>query len=113
MKKYFFMALAAFTLAACENANNDPNFDLNGELEESYVAITLKADDLGTRAPEGKYEFNDGTPAESAVHSAHVFFFYDDEPYCSEFCRVMPVRATIWMLQKFSSATKRIMRSLM
>ena len=55
MKKYFFMALAAFTLAACENANNDPNFDLNGELEESYVAITLKADDLGTRAPEGDY----------------------------------------------------------
>lgn len=81
MKKYFFMALAAFTLAACENANNDPNFDLNGELEESYVAITLKADDLGTRAPEGEYEFNDGTPAESAVHSAHVFFFYDDEPF--------------------------------
>jgi hypothetical protein len=44
-------------------------------LEESYVAITLAADDMNTKADDGKYEV--GRDEERAVKSAYVFFFKD------------------------------------
>ena len=72
MKKYLFLAVAALGFAACAEKgleNNTPK----GELEESYVAITLAADDMNTRAADGKYE--EGLTAERAVKSAYVFFF--------------------------------------
>lgn len=75
MKKFFICALTAMAFVACSENNengNEPN--QKGELEQSYVAITLAADDM-TRAEGDKYE--DGLPAESAVKSAHVFFFRD------------------------------------
>ena len=75
MKKYLFIALAAMGFAACESAQENATPGQNGELEQSYVAITLAADDLNTRAADGKYE--EGTEAERAVKSAYVFFFKD------------------------------------
>lgn len=80
MKKYLFLAIAALGLAACAEKgldNNDPAN--NGELEQSYVAITLAADDMSTKAgtdPDGVYA--DGTADERKVTSAHVLFFYDN-----------------------------------
>lgn len=75
MKKFFICALAAMAFVACSENNenvNEPN--QKGKLEQSYVAITLAADDM-TRAADGKYEA--GTEAEREVKSAHVFFFKD------------------------------------
>lgn len=78
MKKYLFIALAALGFAACEKTAEDNNVQQNGELEQSYISITLASSDMGTRA-EGELdkEFEDGDPAESAVNEAYVFFFRD------------------------------------
>lgn len=74
MKKYLFIALAALGFAACAE-NGEQNAPIqNGELEQSYMAITLTADDI-TRADDGKYEA--GLAEERAVKSAYVFFFKD------------------------------------
>ena len=74
MKKYLFIALAALGFAACAE-NGEQNAPIqNGELEQSYMAITLTADDI-TRADDGKYE--EGLDEERAVKSAYVFFFQD------------------------------------
>ena len=78
MKKYLFIALAALGFAACEKPAEDNNAQQNGELEQSYMAITLAADDM-TRADDGKYE--DGLAEERAVHQAVVFFFKDGNPF--------------------------------
>ena len=76
MKRFLVLALAAFAFAACsekEETGNQPA--QNAELEQSYVAITLAADDI-TRAQNGN-EYEEGTDAERAVKSAYVFFFKD------------------------------------
>lgn len=78
MKKFLFLAIAVLGFAACTEKGLE-NSDQNGELEQSYVAITLAADDMGTRAAGDKYE--NGTDAEREVKSAYVFFFNDDEPF--------------------------------
>ena len=74
MKKYFIFAVAALGLAACAEKGLD-NGAQKGEVEESYVAITLAADDMSTKADDGQYEI--GTDAEREVKSAYVFFFKD------------------------------------
>lgn len=73
MKKSLFIALAALGFVACEKDEENSGLNLSGELEQSYVAITLAADDMSTRAADGVYE--DGTDAERQVNSAYVFFF--------------------------------------
>ena len=74
MKKYLFIALAALGFAACAE-NGEQNAPVQkGELEQSYVAITLAADDI-TRADGGVYE--EGLAEERKVESAYVFFFKD------------------------------------
>ena len=74
MKKYLFIAVAALGFAACAEKGLDKNAQ-QGDIEESYVAITLAADDMSTKADDGQYEV--GTDAERAVVSAYVFFFKD------------------------------------
>ena len=74
MKKYFIFAVAALGLAACAEKGLD-NGAQKGEIEESYVAVTLTADDMFTKA-EGDYE--EGTAAERAVNSAYFFFFHQE-----------------------------------
>ncbi|MBO5831269.1 MAG: Mfa1 fimbrilin C-terminal domain-containing protein [Alistipes sp.] len=73
MKKYLFIALAAFAFAACEKPADDNNAQQNGELEQSYVAVSLLADDMSTRATGDRYE--DGDPAERKVKSLYFFLF--------------------------------------
>ena len=75
MKKYLLMALAALSFAACAEKGEDNTSTQNGELEQSYVAVTLTADDINTRAADGKYE--EGLAEERKVESAYVFFFED------------------------------------
>jgi hypothetical protein len=75
MKKYLFLAVAALGFAACaeKDLGNGPVH--SGELEQSYVAITLAAGDMTTKADDGSYD--KGLDAERAVNSAYVFFFKD------------------------------------
>ena len=72
MKKYLFIALAALGFAACEKSADENKPQQNAELEQSYVAITLAAEDV-TRADD----YVVGTDVERAVKSAYVFFFKD------------------------------------
>ena len=83
MKKYLFLAVAALGLAACAEKGLDNNGPANnGELEQSYVAITLAADDMATKVgtnPGGVYA--EGTEDERAVSCAYVFFFKDEDAF--------------------------------
>ena len=79
MKKYLFIALAAMGFAACAEKDEESPPVQNAELKQSYVAITLAAND-GTRTELDK-NFEDGEVAESAVQSAHVFFFRDGKAF--------------------------------
>ena len=80
MKKYLFIALAALGFAACaEKAETNVPAN-NGEMEQSYIAVTFSADDLGTRAPGDAYD--EGTADEREVKCAHFFFFDgNDRPF--------------------------------
>ena len=71
MKKYLFIALAALGFAACAEKidNNAPH---SGEVESSYIAISLSATDPSTRANDGTYQ--EGAEAERAVETAYFFF---------------------------------------
>ena len=83
MKKYLFLAVAALGLAACAEKGLDNGPVQNGELEQSYVAITLAADDMNTKADDRHYEA--GLEAERVVKSAYVFFFKDGKPFYVSF----------------------------
>ena len=74
MKKYLFLAVAALGFAACAEKDIDGPVQ-NGEVEQSYVAITLAADGMTTKAAGDVYE--EGRDEERAVKSAYVFFFKD------------------------------------
>lgn len=77
MKKYLLIALAVIGLAACAkediSGGNGPSH--NGEVEESYIAISLATSE-STRA-DGDDGYLDGTNIERQVASAHFFFFKD------------------------------------
>ena len=74
MKKYLFLAVAALGFAACAEKDIDSNGPVQtGELEQSFVAISLEADGMSTKATGGVYE--EGRDEERAVSSAYVFFF--------------------------------------
>lgn len=77
MKKYLFIALAVIGLAACakDDLGNGNKPHHNGEVEESYIAISLAASE-STRA-DGDDGYLDGTEIERKVASAHFFFFKD------------------------------------
>lgn len=81
MKKLLVLALAAFAFAACSEKGEEGTQTLqNGELEQSYLTITLAADDMGTRAEDPVYA--EGSEDERKVKSAYVFFFDEDgEPF--------------------------------
>ena len=76
MKKYLFIALAALGFAACAEKGEENGPVQNAELEQSYVAITLAADDI-TRADD----YVVGTDVERAVKSAYVFFFQNGDAF--------------------------------
>ena len=81
MKKLLVLALAAFAFAACSEKGEEGTQTLQkGELEQSYLTITLAADDMGTRAEDPVYA--EGSEDERKVKSAYVFFFDEDgEPF--------------------------------
>ena len=72
MKKSMIFAMCAFAFAFASCEQNGGSDVPAGELEQSYVAITLASPDLGTRADDG---FAEGEDEERYVHSAYVFFY--------------------------------------
>ena len=80
MKKYLILAVAAIGFAACVEKAIDNGPVQNGELEQSYVAVTLAADDMGTKATNGN-SYEEGLDVERAVKSAYFFFFKDGQPF--------------------------------
>lgn len=76
MKKYLLIALAALGFAACAEKMDDNSPVHNGEVESSYIAISLSATDPSTRADDGKYQ--EGAELERAVATAYFFFFNED-----------------------------------
>ena len=78
MKRYLFIILAALTLAGCtEKLAGSGSPSQKGELERSYISVTLKSDDAGTRAP-GDPDFEYGEADERYVDNIHFFLFKDD-----------------------------------
>lgn len=73
MKKYLFIALAVLCFTACAE-NGEQNVPVqNGEMEQSFMAVSLLADDMSTRAVGAEYE--DGEAAERVVKSLYFFLF--------------------------------------
>lgn len=76
MKRYLFITLAAFGLLGCTENMTEPNSPVKGELERSYISVTLMTDDAATRADDVDFEYGDA--AERYVENVHFFLFKGD-----------------------------------
>lgn len=75
--KFLILSFAALAFAAC--AEKDGHTPDKGEMETSYVAVTVKSTDALTRTDDG---FDEGTADEQKVNNAIAFFFAEDgSPY--------------------------------
>ena len=74
MKRYLFITLAALGLLGCTENMTNPDSPTKGELERSYISVTLATDDA-TRADE---EFEYGDADERYVENVHFFLFKGD-----------------------------------
>ena len=77
MKRYLFITLAALGLLGCAENMTETNSPIKGELERSYISVTLMSDDATSRA-EGEEEFEYGDAAERYVENVHFFLFKGD-----------------------------------
>ena len=78
MKRFLFSILAALALAGCTEKLTDTGSPAEkGELERSYISVTLKSDDAGTRAQDDP-DFEYGEADERYVDNVHFFLFKDD-----------------------------------
>ncbi len=68
------MSLAALGFVACEKGIDDGN-QQNGELEQSYVAVSLMADEMTTRTRAEGDLYDDGDASERVVKSLYFFLF--------------------------------------
>ena len=75
MKRHLFIILAAIGLAGCtEKLTGTGSPSDKGELEKSYISVTLKSDDAFTRADDFEY----GEADERYVENVHFFLFKED-----------------------------------
>ena len=71
-KSLLAMFMAGCLLASCNNDEPNPNAG-TGELETSYIAVSVNSANASTRAEDGGYE--EGNTSEQKVSTAHFFFF--------------------------------------
>ena len=71
-KSLFAMFMAGCLLASCNNDEPNPNAG-TGELETSYIAVSVNSANASTRAEDGGYA--EGNDSEQKVTTAHFFFF--------------------------------------
>ena len=75
MKRFSFILFAALGLLGCSDKATEPVSPVGkGELERSYISVTLKSDD-NTRADEFEY----GEAEERYVENVHFFLFKHDQ----------------------------------
>ncbi len=76
--KFLTLALLAMLFTACKPTpeGGDESNPNNGEVENSYIAISLAAAN-----DRGDDDYVIGETAERLVNSVHVFFFTDGEPF--------------------------------
>ena len=75
MKRLFYILIAASGLAGCAEKMTDTGSPSDkGELERSYIPVTLKSDDASVRAA-GSEDFEYGDAAERYVENVHFFLF--------------------------------------
>lgn len=76
--KFLTLALLAMLFTACKPTpeGGDENNPNNGDVENSYIAISLAAAN-----DRGDDDYVIGEAAERLVNSVHVFFFTDGEPF--------------------------------
>ena len=80
MKRYILIILATLGLSACAEKIDVTNSPLGkGELETSYIAVSLKSDSMDTRSDNDDYDR--GIPEERAVKNAYIFFFQNGQPF--------------------------------
>ena len=77
MKRHLFIILAALGLWGCTETATEPSFPEKGELERSYISVTLLSDDASTRAA-GDEDFEYGNADERYVENVHFFLFKAD-----------------------------------
>ena len=77
MRRHLFILLAAWGLLGCTETMTDTGSPEKGELERSYLSVTLKSGDTSTRA-EGADDFEYGDADERYVENAHFFLFKAD-----------------------------------
>ena len=74
MKRFLSIALVAIALSGCTETPTDPTSpNTKGEVEKSYISVTLNSDESSTRAD---YEYGDA--AERYVENVHFFLFKSD-----------------------------------
>ena len=71
-KSLFAMFMAGCLLASCNTDEPNPNAG-TGELETSYIAVSVNSANASTRAKDGGYA--EGNDSEQKVTTAHFFFF--------------------------------------
>ena len=77
MKRFSFIIFAALGLLGCSDKATEPVSPIEkGELERSYISITLKSDDSGSRTDD---EFEYGEAEERYVENVHFFLFKHDQ----------------------------------
>ena len=80
MYRHLFIIIAAFALGGCaEKLDDSGSPSEKGELERSYISVTLKADDVDTRASDD-YEY--GTDCASLAVSCTLI---GSSRYCEPF----------------------------
>lgn len=77
MKKYLSFAMMALAFTACQKDDNYSP-EQNGEVETSYLAVTLASADMGTRAVGDAGNYEEGLDDERIVKRASFFFFFQD-----------------------------------
>ena len=78
MKRLLYILIVASGLAGCAEKMTDTGSSSDkGELERSYISVTLKSDDASVRAG-GSDEYEYGDAAERYVENVHFFLFKGD-----------------------------------
>lgn len=83
--KFLALAMIAMLFTACkpdpQPDGGDGSGTNNGDVESSYIAISLASSDSENRGDDSTKDYLIGEDYERVVKSAHVFFFTDGEPF--------------------------------
>ena len=83
--KFLALAMIAMLFTACkpdpQPEGGEGSGTNNGDVESSYIAISIAADNMDRGFDDGTEKFEDGLADENAVKSVNVFFFRNGESF--------------------------------